>query len=157
MGTQFGFTNKTPHTFEVEAPTSLKPVTEFAKIEDEPTVAVLSNRTTPLDQGELLTFRCNPVDKVSTSQVIQHPSAVTSGVQYVVKLEDILRTTNSQGDIVCDEPIVMYLTVRHQRSSNISTEIVDTMFQRLIGACYHSDGTTRFDELMRSALVPTKD
>lgn len=134
----------------------LKPVTNYARIEDEPTVAVLSNTTCPIDQAELLTYRCNEVDHVSTAQKIRNPAKVQDGVQYVVKLEDVIRTTLPNGDIV-DEPIVSYVTIRHPRSSNITHEVVDAVFERLIGACVRSDGSTRFDDLMRSALMPTKD
>lgn len=154
MKSEYGFTNVGACTFNI-TPVDLAPVSNYAKITDEPTVAVMSNKTTPLDQGELLTYRCNDVDHVSTSQSIQNPAPVRNGVQYVVKLEEILRTTTDDGTIVCDEPVVAYLTIRHQKSGNITSALVEQIVKRLLGACYYENGTARFDDLMRSALVPT--
>lgn len=156
MSCAFSFTN-TANLETAVTPTDLKPVTVYAKSEDEPTRVVLKNKTCALDQGEVLTFMCKEVDKVSTSQHIQNPTKVPNGVQYVVKLEEILRSTDADGTVISDEPIVMYLTVRHQLTSNISDEIIGTVFKRLIGACYREDGTLRFNDLMRSALVPVVD
>lgn len=156
MATNAGYTNTAANSAAKLTITDLKMVTNYARIEDEPTVAVLSNVTCPIDQGELITYRCNDVDHVSTSQKIRNPAKVQDGVQYVVKVEDIIRTTSDNGDVV-DEPIVAYLTLRHPRSSNITDALVNTTFNRLIGACYKSDGATRFHDLMRSALMPTTD
>lgn len=156
MSTNAGYTNTDKNSNVTISVPNLKPVTNYARIEDEPTVAVVSNVTCPIDQGELLTYRCNEVDHVSTSQKVRNPAKVQDGIQYVVKLEDIFRTSLATGDIV-DEPVVAYITIRHPRSSNITKDIVDSMFARLIGACYKADGTTRFNDLMRSALMPTTD
>lgn len=152
----FSFTNKVVNAVDV-APFDLKPVTNYAKITDEPTIAVLSNKTAALDQGELLTYRANELSKVSTSQTLQHPLPIRNGVQYVIKVEEILRTVDAAGVIIGDEPIVAYVTIRHQKSGNISTALVDEVFKRAVGACYKTDGTTRFTDLMRSALIPTVD
>lgn len=154
LTSNFAFQNKDAMTATI-TPVDLKPVTNYAKVEDEPTSCVLTNKTTPLDQGETLAYRCQPVSKVSTSLVIQNPSKVTNGIQYVIKLDEILRTTNDAGEIICDEPVVAYLTIRHQASGNITNALIGTVVTRLLGACMREDGTFRFDDLMRSALVPT--
>lgn len=156
LTSSFAFTNTTALSTEI-TPVDVKPVTCYAKIEDEPTSCVLTNKTTPLDQGELLAYRCQPVNKVSTALTIQNPAKVTSGVQYVIKLDEILRTVDSTGTIICDEPVVAYLTVRHQASGNITSALVEQIVKRLIGACMREDGSFRFNDLMRSALTPTQD
>lgn len=138
-------------------PKAVGPATNYAKIVDEPETCVLSNKTCPLDQGELITYRVNDVKKVSTSQTVQNPSKVKDGVQYVAKVEEILRTTDTDGEIVCDEPIVAYLTIRHQKSSHITSAIVAEVVERLLGAVVKADGTWRFDDMMRHAIVPTHD
>lgn len=150
----FAYTNKTANAVKV-TPIDVQPVTNYARIEDEATVCVLSNKTAPLDQGELIVYRANDLDRVSSTQKIQNPSPVQNGVQYVIKLEDILRTTDStSGAILMDEPIVAYLTIRHQKSGNVTPAIVAEVVSRVIGACMRTDGTWRFDDLMRSALAP---
>ena len=156
MTSSFAFTNKTASTKTI-TPVGVGPVANYAKVVDEPSTVVLSNRTCPLDQGELVTFRVNEVNKVSTSQTIQNPSKVKNGVQYVAKVEEILRTKDSNGDIVCDEPIVAYLTIRHQKSGNISAAQITEVVTRLLGAVQKADGSYRWDDLMRSAIVPTVD
>lgn len=154
---QFAFTNVTAATTAI-TPIALFGATDgtnsYGKTVDEPTVVVRSNTTCPLDQGELLTTRYNDLAKVSTSQSIQNPLPIKDGCQYVIKLEEILRTTNAAGDIVGDEPVIAYLTIRHQKSGNITSSIVDSVVKRLLGACYAStDGTPYWNDYMRSFLT----
>lgn len=152
----FGFTNVTANAVKV-TPIDLKVVTNYARIEDEAEVCVLSNKTAPLDQGELVTFRANDLDKVSSSQVIQNPTPVRNGIQYVIKVEEILRTTDSVTGVVVDEPVIAYLTIRHQKSGNVTPAHVADITSRCIGACMRTNGTWRFDDLMRTAVVPIAD
>lgn len=150
----FGYTNITENTVSVK-PIDLKVVTNYAKVEDEADVVVLSNKTAPLDQGELVTYRANPLEKVSSTQIVQNPAPVRNGIQYVIKVEEILRTIDSVTGKVVDEPVVAYLTIRHQVSGNVTPAIVTETVKRCLGACMRTDGTWRFDDLMRSALSPT--
>lgn len=137
--------------------TELSVVSNYAKVEDEPTVCTLSNKTCPLDQGELVTYRAVDIPKVSATQRIQNPSKVKNGIQYIVKVEEILRTKDANDNIICDEPIVAYISIRHQKSGNITEAMVQQTLSRLNGALYKLDGTSRIGDLMRSALVPVKD
>lgn len=152
----FGFTNVTANTVKAN-PVDVKMVTNYARVEDEPTLTVLSNKTAPLDQGELVSYRANALAKVSSSQVIQNPAPVKNGIQYVIKVEDILRTTDDVTGNIVDEPVIAYLTIRHQLSGNIKPAHVQTMVERCLGACMKSNGQWRFDDLMRSAIVPIAD
>lgn len=152
--TKYGFTNLTENTTSVK-PIDLKIVTNYAKIEDEADVAAFSNKTAPLDQGELITFRANALEKVSSTQVIQNPAPVRNGIQYVIKVEEILRTTDDATGSIIDEPVVAYLTIRHQLSGNVTPALVTEAVKRCLGACMRTDGTWRFDDLMRSAVNPS--
>lgn len=71
----FGYTNVLANAVKV-TPIDVKCVTNYARIEDESDVCTLSNKTAPLDQGELLTFRANDLDRVSSTQIVQNPSVV---------------------------------------------------------------------------------
>lgn len=155
--TSFAFTNTTE--LSATAPiTGIKAKTNYALVAEQPTVVELQNKTAPLDQGERLTYRCQDVDKVSTTQTIQNPSKVRNGVQYVAKLEEILRTVDADGNIIYDEPLVMYLTVRHQKTGTISDSHISTVLARLLGSLYdETTSTWRFTDLMRSALQPVED
>nr|URG16175.1 MAG: coat protein [Leviviridae sp.] len=156
MTSKFGYTNVTASGKTI-TPVAIAPVQNYAKVVDEPNTVVLSNKTCPLDQGELLTFRVNDVNKVSTSQTIQNPTRVKNGVQYVAKLEEILRTSTQEGEVICDEPVVAYLTIRHQKSGNITSAMITEVVNRLLGSVQKADGTFRWDDLMRSAIVPITD
>jgi hypothetical protein len=157
MTSSFSFTNTSAMTGVTVAPTDLKPVTNYAKVEDEATVVTLTNKTAAISQGELLTYGCQPVKQVATKQKSTNPGKVSEGVQYQIRLDELLRTENTDGSIVYDEPIVAYLVVRHPLSSNITASHIGTVVTRLVGAAMREDGTFRFDDLMRSGLAPSAD
>lgn len=152
----FGYTNVTAMESTV-SPVDLKPVTNYAKVEDTATSCGLSNKSCALDQMEKLSYQCTQIGNVSTKNTILNPAPVREGVQYIVRLDEVLRTKDSNGDIICDEPVVAYLTIRHQVSGNITNALVSEVVKRLLGACMREDGTFRFDDLMRSALVPVNN
>lgn len=153
----FGFTNKTNSTHTV-TPVDIKVNTNYALVEDEPTSCVLSNKTCPIDQGELVSYKSQTVNKVSTAQDVLYPPQVQTGVQYVVKVEELLSTTSSTDPAFrVDLPIVAYLTIRHTKNGQITDDIIAEVVNRLIGACRKTDGSWRFSDLMRSALHPESD
>lgn len=156
MSSSFAYSNKTDSTHTIK-PVSIGIVSNYAKVVDEPSLVQMSNKTCPLDQGELVSYRCNDIDKVTSTQKVQNPSKVRNGVQYVVKCEEILRTTDAEGKIICDEPVIAYVTIKHQKSGNITAALVEEVFRRVVGAMYKSDGTSRIADLMRNAIVPTTD
>jgi hypothetical protein len=154
----FGFTNVTENSNASLSITDLKPVTNYGISDTTATVAELSNTTAPLGQGELVSYMFAKLNKISTKQTIYNPGKVNEGVQYVIRLDEILRTTDSTDpNMVVDDPIVMQLTVRHTMSGNVTSSHIKSLLGRLVGACFKSDGTTRFDDLMRNALNPRVD
>lgn len=156
MGSTFSFTNTTPGA--TVPTTKLAPVSSYAKTMDEPTEARLSNKTCSLDQGEIITYRCREIANVATVQQVLYPARVQSGVEYGVRIDELLRTTAEDGTIICDEPIVATLTIKNPKSSNINDETVNTVVSRLLGACYDETAKKyRWADLMRSALVPAED
>lgn len=152
----FAFTNSTAG--KSVATTNVGLVSNYARIMDEPTEARLNNLTAPVDQGELVTLRCRKVARVATEQQIMYPARVEAGVEYGIRIDEILRTVDPNGVIICDEPIVASITIKHPLSSNISDEIVTQVFTRLLGACYdQTNSKYRWGDLMRQALLPTSD
>lgn len=151
-----GFTNKTLSEHSMPS-YALGIKTNYSCVEDEPSCEVLSNKTCPLDLGEKITYRFNDIDKVTTSLTVQNPSKVRNGVQYVAKDEFIQRTSDANGNVLYDEPVVAYLVVRHQKTGTITPEVVNMAVQRVIGSVLKADGTTRFGDMMRGALVVTED
>lgn len=156
MASQFSFTNTTAGS--TVGTVKVGPVANYAKIMDEPTEARMTNKTCSLDQGELITYRSREVDKVSTNLQVLYPARVLNGVEFGARVDELLRTTDTDGKIVCDEPIVATLTIKAPKSSNISTDVITTVVSRLLGACYDETAKKyRWGDLMRSALVPVED
>lgn len=153
----FGFTNATAGSNTL-TPLALGLTTNYAVKADTATEAVLNNKTAPIDVEELVSYRSRDIQTVNTNLNIQYPSPVKSGIQYQIAVEDTLSTTDTvDADFRVDEPIVMTLTVRHPKSGNIGNTQVATVFTRLISALMKTDGTWRFDDLMRSAERPVSD
>lgn len=151
----FGFTNKTDSATVSIKPTDLKICDNYALKEDEPTSVIEDNKTCPLDQPEIVHFICRDIPQVNSSIVNQYPAPVKNGVQYMITLEELLSTRDDSIGYRVDDPIVATLTIRHTKSGNITSDDIQTVVRRLLGACYKTDGTCRFDDLMRSALKPS--
>jgi hypothetical protein len=132
--------------------------TNYATDSVSPNAANLSNKTAPIDIEELISYRSRDIDKVPTQLNIQYPSKVTQGVEYGVKVEATLSTTDSaDASFRVDEPIVMTLAIKHPKSGNISNALVSQLFVRMVSTLVRSDGTYRFDDLMRGAEMPVVD
>lgn len=156
MTSAFSFTNKTAG--QTVGTTALGMATNYAKTSDEPTEATLTNKTASLDQGEVITYRCREINQVATTQQVLYPARVLNGVEFGVRIDELLRTTDAADAIVCDEPIVATLTIKCPKSSNINNDIITTVVTRLLGACYDQTANKyRWDDLMRSSLVPVQD
>lgn len=153
----FGFTNATDSTHDV-TPKLLGITTNYSVVTDTADETVLNNKTAPIDKEEIVTYRTRSLPRVDTKLNNQYPSPVKGGIQYQVSIEDMLSTTDTVNTgFRVDEPIVAFLTIRHPRSGNITNAHVATVVTRLLSACVRSDGSWRFDDLMRSAERPTSD
>ena len=157
MSTAFSFSNTGDNSKITITPTDLKPLTNYAVTEDEANIARMVNVTCPLDQPEVLTFQCQDITNVNSSIKNQYPPTVKDGVQYSVKLDELLSFTDTDPTHRTDYPIVAQLSVRHTKNGNISEAQVNEVIKRLIGALYSSDGTCRLTALMRQSLKPSKD
>lgn len=153
----FGFTNVSDSTNEVTTK-ALGLTSNYSITTDNADVATLNNKTAPVDQEEIISFRSRDIGSVNTTLNIQYPSKVKSGIEYSLKIEDTLSTTDdTDADFRVDEPIICTVTFRHPKSGNISAQQVGTVFQRAISSLMKADGSWRFDDLMRSAERPVVD
>lgn len=161
----FSFTNTTP-TDQILTSIGLDMATDYARVTDEPTEAKVSNKTATLEQPEVITYKANPINKVNVNLSVRNPSPVQDGVLYSVRVETIDRVT--VGTDTIDEPIAMWLTVKHPMSNNWDNAKVATVFKRLCSALIKDQTSTgtaaevtsaewRFEDLMRSALMPVED
>lgn len=156
ISTSFGFTNVTDSTVVV-TPKQLGAHSNYALISDEPNECITSNTTCPVDQEEIVTYRCKRIPSVNTAATIQHPNPVKNGVQYTVSVDDVLRATDSVDGSIIDHPITAYMVVRHDLSGDITDTDIATVVTRVVSAMRNNDGSWKFDKLRRSALKPTAD
>jgi len=153
----FGFTNVSDSSNEVTTK-ALGLTSNYSITTDNADVATLNNKTAPVDQEEIISFRSRDIGSVNTTLNIQYPSKVKSGIEYSLKIEDTLSTTDdTDADFRVDEPIICTVTFRHPKSGNISAQQVGTVFLRAISSLMKADGSWRFDDLMRSAERPVVD
>lgn len=128
--------------------------TNYSFTADTSEECTLDNKTAPIG-SELITYQCRDIKSINTALNVQYPSPVKSGVQYTIKLEELARVSDSVDTSFCvDEPIVITLSVRHHKADLITNGVITTAFKRLISAIERTDGTFRFDDLMRSAERP---
>lgn len=152
----FSYTNTTGATNKV-TPTNLQLVTNYAKVTDEPTMAVLSNKTASMEQPELITYKSRRQNKLDTNVKPINPAPVSSGVVYSARIDCICRVDDGAGHIV-DEPCAAWINIAHPASNTWTNARVASVVARLIGALQGSDGASwRFEDLMKSALIPAAD
>lgn len=149
----FKFTNTTDSTHDI-TPKQLDVVDNYAVERDTANIAIINNKTAPIDAQETISYSSNVIPEVKHGLNIQNPSKVSGGIMYTVQVQDTLVTEDSATDFRVDEPICAVLQIRHPRSGNITGDLVSQVVTRLISACRRSDGTWRFDDLMRSAERP---
>lgn len=156
--TSWGYTNTTA-SLATASLVTLGEYSNYGVLQDAPEACRLTNKTSPLDQPEKVTFRCASQD--ISLQGLAYPGPSKGGVLYSCRVDDVLRVTDpaSTGSAtVVDEPISMWLTVKHSTSNSWSNTDIATVLGRLLGALYdETNSKWRFEDLMRSALRPKND
>lgn len=154
MSSKFSFTN-TSESKKTQSMIDIQTQSAYALRQDEPDACVLTNTTANIDQPELVTYQSSNLNKVPSKITNMNPPKVSNAIQYGVRLDELLRVTDTDGNTLYDLPIVVNLTVKHNMDCEITADVVDQVIARLIGAYYKPDGSTRTADLMRSALKPT--
>lgn len=115
----------------------------------------LKNKTGPVDQKEILSYRNRRIESVNTYNKIYYPARVTAGQEFGIRLDEILRTEDENGFILCDEPIVLSVSFKAPMSSNLTNAILNTIFQRMMGAVpVDADGSMDWLSLMMGSTNP---
>lgn len=157
LKSSFAFTNTTASAAEVD-PINMGMVTNYGPItskkpgEEFP----MTNTTCPNDQGELVTYRARPISTVNTELPVMYPGRVRSGVEFGVRLDEILRTTDeTNGFIIQDSPIVCSVAFKAERNAVITADVLNQVWMRALGALYdETTSTWRWADLMKNALQP---
>lgn len=150
----WGYSNSTASSVTATLQ-NLGDYSNYGRVQDEPTVCELSNKTSPLDQPESLFYKARQ-EKVSTSMLTNPPKS-RDGVYYSVTVKDILRESRDDGTTY-DHPIDCIVAFRHGTAHNWTDQEINNVLSRALGALYNetSEGW-RFKDLQRSALAPTED
>lgn len=164
MATTYSFgVSNTAASANTLAPIKLGMATNYAKTTDEPDLARVKNKTTALDQQEMISYRARAIKKVGPVIPVYYPGPVQDGVLYSIDIQDVLRETRDDGTVI-DHPVEMWLTIKHDvaaawtaSGTSASPSYVGQVLARLLGACFTEAGAERFDALAKSALVPTAD
>jgi hypothetical protein len=154
-----GYTNRTESATRSTRLYDLGLLSNYALMEDEPTECRLINKTAAIDREEVISYRSKKIAKVTTSLDVQNPSPVATGTMYGVQTESIW-TTEDASDLSVgriDSPMVITISIRQERNARITSAMVEEQLERTISALQNADGTWRIDDLMRSALKPTKE
>jgi hypothetical protein len=156
LTSSFNFTNTSATAHKAVGLFDMGELTNYGLERDEPEEVVLTNTTTAIDKGEVITYQSRKTKGVSTTLDLSYRNPIAAGVQYGVKVEAVLTTTDSSDATYrVDDPVVCTISFRHPKSSNISQANVATMLARAISALQKEDGTWRIAELMRSANKPS--
>jgi hypothetical protein len=153
----FGFTNTSAGTHDVDQ-IALGLTQNYSLAQDGADVVKMNNKTAPIDVEEIIAFRSRALAGMNTEVNIQYPSPIKNAIEYSVRVDDTLSTTDTtDASFRVDEPIVCSIAFRHPKSGNITGAHVATVFTRAISALMKADGSWRFDDLMRSAERPVVD
>lgn len=151
----FTYTNTTASTSTI-AKVQIKENTDYGVITDEPNECSMSNLTAPVGQDEIITNFCSPIKRINSKVSVANPGP-EGGIQYGVRIDSVLVTTDTADTTYeLDEPIVVQISVRHPRSSNFTTTLVNKAVARAISAFY-GQNNAEAGMLMRSALQPMAD
>lgn len=155
--TQFLYTNTAAGAHNV-GQVALGLTTNYALMQDVANTVKLNNKTAPIDAEEVITIRSGDKVDIKPYVNIQFPSKVKSGIEYGVRLDEVLSTTDTADpNYRVDEPIICSITFRHPKSGNITGTHIAETFARAISSLMKADGTWRFDDLMRSSERPVVD
>lgn len=148
-----GYTNVTEQTTGIK-PIKLGIVSNYGVTKDTPSEVSLKNNTSPLDQEEIMSFRCRSVKSVSSYNDNMFPPTVKTGVQYGVRLDELLSHVEDDGDRI-DSPIVVNLSITHPVNGYVTEAHIIELVQRTLGMLYDDNGASRIKNLMRSSLKPS--
>jgi hypothetical protein len=129
----------------------------YALVSEDANEVILSNKTSPIDEEEIITLKYKDIPRVNTKCTITNPAVVKRGVSYTISLDCIKRTPNETLQTVVDRPISAYLNIRHDKNSEITEDNMKEILTRLVSIFFKDDGTFRVPDFVRSALKPTED
>lgn len=153
------YTNATVRSGQTTQEYALGLTSNYAVDIDGDKRVVLDNLTTGLTKPkkEVIEFWFNNIATVDTEARIEYPTPIKSGVQYGIKLHEVVTKTMPDGSIQ-ESPVVVQLQIRHQLDDAVTESVLQSCMERLLSCLRReSDNSYRFDDLVRGALRPKVD
>jgi hypothetical protein len=141
-------------------PTVLGVTSNYALMQDSSDIVRLNNKTAPIDAEEIIKYQSAPLKdgRVPTTARINHPAPVQNGIMYGVRVDSVLVTDDDANpDYRVDEPVVVSISIKHNRSGHITEQLIGEAVDRAYSALKKADGSWRLGDLMRSAERPVVD
>lgn len=133
---------------------------DFRVREDEPSEAIVTNLTSPIDAPERIRWAHSEVKDVykgaGIDPTLYYPSR--RGTQILCQLTDVLTVTDDASpDYQAALPVSAHLVVKVPNNELITEEIVLSLLQRLVAGLYETTGSTtspRLRGILRGSLLP---
>jgi hypothetical protein len=118
----------------------------------------LTNEKSPFGTPETIRYAASRVSNVYSGTGIEAGaySNVRSGVSALVQVNDVLIVHNDD-NTVTNLPVKAHCVIQVPNNEAITVDVINTIFSRLVGACYEQGGTSpgpRLNSLLRGALLP---
>lgn len=132
---------------------------DFRVTKDEPSEAIVTNLTSPIDQPERIRWAHNNVADVYKNTGIDPTLYYASrrGTQFLCQLTDVYSVTDSaDASYLAMLPVEAHLVLKVPNNDLISPEIAEGIVTRMLAGLYETTAGqyTRLRSLLRGALLP---
>jgi hypothetical protein len=161
MSNSWNYNDTTGVTVGDLSPAAINFSADFAKRESSKKAGnevYIVNEKSPFGTPETIRFAVDRVSNIYSGTGIEPGTyaSVKSGTSALVQLNDVLITQDADGNAI-NLPVKAHLVIAVPNNENITVEVLNTAFCRLVGACYEQGGTApgpRLNSLLRGALLP---
>lgn len=128
-------------------------------VQDDLQKTRFGNLTTPLTQGELLTYKSQQVKELKTDIPVYNPSPVpVPGVVWGVRADEVLETTNPEKPGWRQQsPMFCAISFGNELSPYVDANFMEQALIRALSMLYDDDGKFRGPELMRGSTTPSQN
>jgi hypothetical protein len=154
-----GLANKTDNEAADIKAFNMQPVSTFGLDIDNGDICALTNSQSPIDAVARASFMAENISKVATTLTLPN-GKVVPGMHVTIKYEDSLRETVTEDSTVIkkvDYPLNYSVQFRVPLIDGMDSTVNNKMLKALLGLFFKADGSTRFNQLVRSSLRPTQD
>lgn len=132
---------------------------DFRVTKDEPSEAIITNLTSPLDQPERFRFAHNLVQDVYRQSGIDPTLyyATRKGTQILCQLTDIYKVTDSaDASYLALLPVEAHVVIKVPNNDLLTPQAVEALVSRMLAGLYETTAGqyTRLQSMLRGALLP---